>query len=307
VSSYRETTAPAKSFGQFVRHLRLAFAKRALNLQTTNFNYQSTPMNRPQFLFFAACLVIGCPAKSADQVGPLSSGGHLTSTHQLIRPAGQSVEFGGRPVDLVASPDGRTVYVKDNRGLVVIDAPTWKVRQELKFSAGGSGVHGIVVTRDGSRIYTTTSQDILWEIKVMPDGNAELGRKLVLPGPGGSGTPVLAGLALSADEKTAYVCLSRNNSLGIVDLVSGKLVWQSSVGVAPYDVGPICGRKEGLSFPIGVAGIHVKVSARRSPPARTLWWTNAAWPPAARFQSLIWIRTERWRTSSRAFIRRTSS
>jgi hypothetical protein len=68
VSSYRETTVIAKSFGPMSGHLRLAFAERVLNLQTTNFNYQSTPMNRSKFLFFAACLVIGCQAKSADKL-----------------------------------------------------------------------------------------------------------------------------------------------------------------------------------------------------------------------------------------------
>ncbi|HEU0039260.1 MAG TPA: phosphoesterase, partial [Verrucomicrobiae bacterium] len=193
-------------------------------------------MNPARFLFFVVSLLMGCQTKAADRVGPLSSAGHLTATHQLIRPAGQSVEFGGRPVDLVASPDGRTLYVKDNRGLVVIDAATWRIRQEFKFNGGGGSVHGMAVTRDGSRIYATTPQDILWEITTTPSGKVERGRKLVLPGPGGKGDPVLAGLALSADEKTAYVCLSRNNSLGILDLASGKLVGQVPVGVAPYDV-----------------------------------------------------------------------
>lgn len=182
------------------------------------------------------CLLLGCQSKPIEPVGPLSSGGHLMATHQLVRPAGQSVEFGGRPVDLALSPDGRTLYVKDNRGLVVIDPASWKIQQELRFSAGGSSVHGIVVTRNGSRIYATTSQDILCEIKVPPDGKAALGRKLVLPGPEGKGNSAPGGLVLSADEKTAYVCLSRNNSLGIVNLESGKLVNEIPVGVAPYDV-----------------------------------------------------------------------
>ncbi len=88
-------------------------------------------MNPARFLFFVVSLLMGCQSKAADRVGPLSSGGHLTATHQMIRPAGQSVEFGGRPVDLVASPDGRTLYVKDHRGLVVIDAATWRIRQEF--------------------------------------------------------------------------------------------------------------------------------------------------------------------------------
>jgi YVTN family beta-propeller protein len=193
-------------------------------------------MNLSRILLPALCLVVGCKTESVDQVGPLPTGGHLTATHQWIRPAGQSVEFGGRPVDLVLSPDGRALYVKDNRGLVVLDAQNWQVRQELKFAAGGSSVHGIVVTRDGSRIYATTAQNLLWEAKVTSDGKIELGQKLTLAGPGGEGNPAPGGLTLSSDEKTAYVCLSRNNSLGIVDLESGKLLNQIPVGVAPYDV-----------------------------------------------------------------------
>ena len=171
-------------------------------------------MRSSKILLAGFGLLAGCQTNTNlnDRVGPLPPSAHLTPTHQLIRPAGQSVEFNGRPVDLVASPDGRTIYVKDNLGLVVIDAETWQIQQELKFSAGGSSVHGIVVTRDGSRIYATTSQNILWEIEVL-DGKAKLGRKLTVPGPDGAGNPVLGGLALSPDEKTAYVCLSRNNSL----------------------------------------------------------------------------------------------
>jgi len=185
------------------------------------------------------CFFIGCqsnPVDGVERVGPLATGGHLMPTHQLIRPAGQSIEFGGRPVDLALSPDGRAVYVKDNRGLLVLDAATWQIRQELKFNSGGGSVHGLAVTRDGSRIYATTAQNLIWEINVAPDGKAAAGRKLTLPGPGGNGNPAPAGLALSPDEQTIYVCLSRNNSLGMVDLKSGKLVKEVPVGVAPFDV-----------------------------------------------------------------------
>src|SRR5690349_20169847 len=52
-------------------------------------------------------------AASVEQVGPAAGGGgYVVSTKQFIRPAGKSVEFRGRPVDLVLSPDGKTVYVK---------------------------------------------------------------------------------------------------------------------------------------------------------------------------------------------------
>lgn len=182
------------------------------------------------------CVLIGCQPKSIEHVGPLPAGGHLTATLQFLHPAGQSVEFGGRPVCLVLSPDGRTIYAKDNRGLVVLDAATWQLRQELKFSAGGSSWHGLVVTRDGKRLFATSAQNLLWEVEATPGGKVELGRKLTLPGPGGEGNPAPCGLALSRDESRAYVCLSRNNSLGIMDLAAGKLLKEMPVGVAPYDV-----------------------------------------------------------------------
>ncbi len=144
--------------------------------------------------------------------------------------------FGGRPVDLVLAPDGRTLYVKDNRGLVVIDAATWSIRQELKLSEGGGSTHGIAVTRDGARVYLTSAQNALFEGKVDSSGKVAWGKKIVLPGPGGSGAAHAGGFVLSPDETRAYVCLSRSNSLGIVDLGSAKLLQAIPVGIAPFDV-----------------------------------------------------------------------
>src|SRR5438309_11216008 len=37
-------------------------------------------------------------------------------------------------------PDRRTLYVKDNRGLVVVDAEAWKIRQQLGFPSGGGSM-----------------------------------------------------------------------------------------------------------------------------------------------------------------------
>src|ERR1051325_7283221 len=168
----------------------------------------------------ALLVVVGCQTSHVERVGPLTSGGHIVSTYQVLHPAGQSLQFGGRPVDLVLSPDGRTLYVKDDRGLVVIDVGTWTIRQELKFIAGGGSTHGIAVTRDGTRVFLTTAQNILWEAKLGEEGKMMWGRKISLPGPAGAGNSHPGGFALSPDEKRAYVCLSRNNSLGIVDLES---------------------------------------------------------------------------------------
>ncbi|MCP5524404.1 MAG: bifunctional YncE family protein/alkaline phosphatase family protein [Verrucomicrobiales bacterium] len=196
-------------------------------------------MNKPLSLLpgcLSLLLVAGCRHEPTRQAGPNESGAYLVPTDQWLHPAGQTLEFGGRPVDLVLSPDARTLWVKDMRGLLVVDVPTWSIRQRLDFPAGGASTHGIVVTRDGRHVYVTTAQDSLWEAIINEQGTAEWGRRIVLPGPGGRGNSHPAGIALSSDETQAWVCLSRNNSLALVDLVAGDVGVEIPVGVAPYDV-----------------------------------------------------------------------
>jgi len=53
-------------------------------------------------------------AAQVVRVGPAEGGegaGTIVPTRQLIRPAGKSIEYKGRPVDLAMAPDGKTVYV----------------------------------------------------------------------------------------------------------------------------------------------------------------------------------------------------
>lgn len=189
-------------------------------------------------LFLSFIILAGCQNRpeSALQVGPLGSNGHVTPTHQLLRPAGQVLSFPGRPVDLTLSPDGRTLFVKDMRSLITIDVQDWKIRQQLRLKEGGASPHGLAVSRDGTRVYLTGSENALWEAFVAPDGKTSWSRKIALPGPEGKGNSAPSGIAISPDGSRAFVCLSRNNSLGVVDLEAGKLLQEFPVGVAPYDV-----------------------------------------------------------------------
>jgi hypothetical protein len=161
--------------------------------------------------------IVSIPAWSAVnapkqplQMGPQSGGGYSVATGQLVHPAGKTIVFAGRPVDQVLVNKTKTLYIKDNWGLVVLDTLKWKILQEINYPEGGGSMHGIVATRDGSRIYSTTASNILWEAKVNPDHTISWGQKIVLPGPDGNvkNAACLWGLALSPDEKTAVVCLS---------------------------------------------------------------------------------------------------
>ncbi len=160
----------------------------------------------------------------------------LVPTRQWIRPAGDSLAYPGRPVDLAVTSDQATVIVKDNLGLAFLDLPNWELRQRLKFPEGGGSMHGLAVSPDGLTAWATTAQDQLYEAVRQPAGLWRWRRSISLPGPDGEGDSHAGGMALDADNQRLYVCLSRNNELGIVDLLPGRLVERIPVGVAPYDV-----------------------------------------------------------------------
>jgi YVTN family beta-propeller protein len=195
-------------------------------------------LKNPAYLFAGLSVFLFGPASA----GP---GGHrpphvckgLAPTMQVLKPAGNHVAYGGgRPVDLVIAPGGKYVYVKDNRGLVVIDRASWKIVQQLRTKGGGGSEHGIVLSRDGKRLYLTNTGNKLYGGTVGGDGKVKWKRTIKLPGPRGKGNSHSTGLALSPNGKTLYVCMFNNNALGVVDLKKGKLVRQIRVGVAPWAV-----------------------------------------------------------------------
>lgn len=208
---------------------------------------------------------LSCLAQEPARVGPAGNDRTALPTAQLVQPEGRTVEFAGRPVDVALSPDGTYVYAKDNRGFVVIDAGTWTVVQELKFPGGGGSMTGITVTRDGKHVYATTSKDALVDAVRSEDGQLKIAREIPLPARNGHSFP--CGVVLAPDEKAAYVCLSRNNSLGVVNLAEAKITGEIPVGVAPYAV---CLTRDGrTAFVTNWGGRRVKAGEEAEPSAGT--------------------------------------
>ncbi|MDZ4783037.1 MAG: bifunctional YncE family protein/alkaline phosphatase family protein [Planctomycetia bacterium] len=220
-------------------------------------------MRRPRTFICLGCFIGGLlawlivaltlavePRAAADEVDdavvgpPAADGSFVVASGQYVRPAGQSLAFGGRPVDLVLSPDGRTLYAKDNRGLLVLNTADWTLRQTLPFGEAGGSLHGIAVSQDGKHVYATDAARTLFEGAVGGDGLVTWTHSIDLPGPeqdpdkrdAAENNAFGCGIALSTDGATAYVCLSRNNTLGVVSLAEGRLIQEIPVGVAPFDV-----------------------------------------------------------------------
>ena len=134
-------------------------------------------------------------------------------------------------MDLVLSPDGKTVYIKNMSNLLVVDAASWTLLQTLSYPASGASMHGIAVSQDGTHVYVTGSGNELYDWAVATSGTVTYSRTISLPR--GSDP---CGLAISADGTKAYVCLSINNTLAVVNLASGTVSQQINVGIAPWNV-----------------------------------------------------------------------
>lgn len=183
------------------------------------------------FVVLATLGLFGCG--DLKKVGPQPDGGHLVATGQLLHPAGIQTEFDGRPLDLALSADGTELYVRDNRGLVVVDVSTGKLLEEAPIP-GGSSYTGLTLAADGS-LWTSAANSNVCRLKRGSDGKWAVQKTLTMPKPKVGGEAYPCGLAITPDSKTAYVCLSRNNTLGVVDLDSGK-VEEVSTDICPYAV-----------------------------------------------------------------------
>jgi YVTN family beta-propeller protein/autotransporter-associated beta strand protein len=165
------------------------------------------------------------------QVGQRPAGEQVIPSKQILRAAGHSLQFAGRPVDLALSPDRQRVYVKNINSLLVLDAASWRIVQTLNYPGNGASMHGIAVSPDGTHVYVTGSGNELYDWRIGTDGLATFVRTIALPG--GSAP---CGLALSTNGATAYVCLSILNTLAAVNLANGTVTRQTKVGIAPWDV-----------------------------------------------------------------------
>ncbi len=136
-------------------------------------------------LTLALALPLACAApelpESDSPVGPRAEGGHVLPTRQVVEPAGTTIAFDGRPLDLVLSPDGRFVFVKEKGGVITIDAQSATIASRCRDEKLGASMHGIVITRAGDKLYLTGTEDQLVELAVAADGSLRVSRTLVLP------------------------------------------------------------------------------------------------------------------------------
>jgi YVTN family beta-propeller protein len=117
------------------------------------------------------------------------------------------------PHTLRLAPDGLIYITCENSAVVVvIDPKTNKVIDAI--GSGSSNGHRLVISRDGTRIYTDNEEDRTVSVIDLP------GRKLI----GKIDTPhALAGIALSGDDRTVVAVSDDEPALILLDAQAGKV------------------------------------------------------------------------------------
>lgn len=211
-------------------------------------------MRRLAFFGCLAALAIGCalthelpgvqralnagPNAFLEQavVGPQGDGTYVVPTTQVLNPAGTTIEFPGRPLGLAVHPDQRLLAIKNRGDVVFFDALDCLIVQTLAMPKGGSAYCGIAWSADGNQVWTTAAEAAIHCAAKGDDGAFAWVKTIELPGPEGKGSSAPGGFALDETKGLIYVALSRNNSIGVVDVASGKVSAEIPVGIAPYDV-----------------------------------------------------------------------
>ncbi len=191
------------------------------------------------FLLFLALLTsINSDAQTNHKtikVGPQPDGSILVPTNQLLRPAGFQIYFPGRPVDLALTPDRKLLLVKNRKSLDLIRIRDRTILQSLPMKRGGSSFTGLCISNDGHHIFMTDARALIRVAELDENHLLKWIDPIKLPSPSIGGNPSPGGLSLNKAQTKLYVTLSRNNTLGVVNLAD-KTVQEIAVGIAPYDV-----------------------------------------------------------------------
>ncbi|MDP2996254.1 MAG: bifunctional YncE family protein/alkaline phosphatase family protein [Bryobacterales bacterium] len=171
--------------------------------------------------------------KNTVLAGKQEAGFALVPTNQLIRPWGEQAMLRGRPVDLAMDPSRRLLAILNSNGVSVRDASTGMSIGEVRVR--GASFAGIRFRPDGREVWASeTARAGTDNVVVVP--LSDVGRPGAAERIPLANHPVPAGIDFSLDGKTAYVALSRNNSLAVVDVATRKVRKEVPVGIAPLSV-----------------------------------------------------------------------
>jgi len=175
--------------------------------------------------------------------GPHDDGTATTPYGWTVTPAGRQVTLGDKPFGTTRSPDGATILVSNDgqykQSLSVVDATTGTVRQTITYTSPQALFVGLAYSPDGRHVYASAGgNNKLRTYEVGDGGTLTEGPSIALPTTNPAGAKVNhypAGVAVSADGRTAWTANSLSNSVSIIDLATGT-VRIVPAGANPYAV-----------------------------------------------------------------------
>jgi YVTN family beta-propeller protein len=133
---------------------------------------------------------------------------------------------GGMPQDVKLSPDGRMIYVADQRagGVWLVDPAAFRVQ---RFVRTGRGAHGLAVSRDSTRLFVSNRGE--GSISVISFATRKVVRTWRLRG---GGSPDMGGV--SADGRLLWLSGRYHRQVYAIDTRTGRLVARIPVGPGPH-------------------------------------------------------------------------
>jgi YVTN family beta-propeller protein len=202
-----------------------------------------------------------------EQVGVAGENRTVLPVNQVLVPAGTQIPLPGlRPQALALSPDGRLLAVSGKTSeLVIIDPALGTIVQRVSLPSeeqniplpdppsanilepdqkGQVSYTGLVFSPDGSRIYLSNVNGSIKVFSVLEDGTVTPSHSILLPPADAPRrkNEIPAGLALSADGRSLYVCANLSNRLLVIDAHTNAVTQIFDVGAAPYDVRLVDGK-----------------------------------------------------------------
>jgi YVTN family beta-propeller protein len=188
-------------------------------------------------------------------VGKQKDGSYVVPTSQVIDPAGTTITFSGRPVDIALNPGETILAVKNMYNLVFFDARSQTIRQTLSIPDDGGNTFTGIEWSDNGKVWTTDTRGYLRSAKLQPNGKFAWDDAISLPAKNLSNgkfpwedkalyktkktiddRAYPGGFAIDEKRGLIYVTLNRDNAVGIINMKTNKFVTYVPVGIAPYDV-----------------------------------------------------------------------
>lgn len=206
----------------------------------------------------AALGAASAPLISTTLLGRQVDGSFLLVNHQLVKPWGTQLFFKGRPVDMAFDPTKRWLAVLSGTEVAILDGTSGSIVDRAKSKT--TSYAGIAFSPDGKEIWasetTRTGPDSLLLISVGANGKVTGTDRLDLPG-----HSVPTGIAFSADGKTVYVAMHRDNVLVAYDRATRKEIQRWPTGIAPFGVVV----RDGMAYVTNRAGSAIPPGAATAP------------------------------------------